>query len=237
MTQREKSVPDVLIYPTSILDFEITVICLEESDAMVERAIQQCQSIQNDGYRVMALTDRRERDFKRMELLSASDPDFDTALVKFVNSEGRCAIVIDASKGISSPGALAALLGHINQLCITGGGVDWVSVLVPKEWKNAFLSTDPVVQAHAESVAEDLKYQAEQQAEKNAAKGLSSTNPRNVHDAPVTARVYLAGQVLKALINADPQSINENIFDKAADMADKMLLALADSRNANGVES
>ena len=237
MTQREKSAHDVLIYPTSILDFEITVMCVEESDGMVELLIQQCQSIQNDGYRVMALTDRRERDFKRMELLSTSAPDFDTALVKFVNSDGRCAIVIDASKGVSSPGALAALLGHTNQLCKTGGGIDWVSVLVPKKWKDELLSTAPVVQAHAESVADDLKFRAEEQAQRGASQLETATEAKVFGDAPVTARVYMAGQVLKALINADPQSIGESIFDKAADMADKMLLALADSRNAKGVQS
>lgn len=232
---------DLQIYPTSVLEFEITLHYVEDGEAAILKLKDQCKLLLADRYRVLALTDCYESGLKHLVRLNVSDTDFDEALVRFVNNDGRCAIVIDSLSSVQSPDALAALLGRINSLCKDGGGIDWIAVLVRKDWMDVLLATDPVASAHAESLVDDLKYREEQKANQQLVNPSSSTDfiglnnkPIIGADLPVSARVHLAGVALSALINGNPQSINEAMFDKAVDIADQMLLALASSRSDHG---
>lgn len=244
MTKDKKPSPDVSIYPTTVLEFEIEVVCVADESSSVLMLGQKHQLIYSAGNRVLVLTELKVAEVKHMLCLNAKAAEFDTSLVAFVNTVGRCAIVVDGCSGDFSPKAIAELLEKINALCSTGGGIDLISVLLPEHWKDEFLAASPVAQALAESKAEDLKYQAEIAAEKLKAEPVTISEPRAFHDmpitgadGPVTARVHLAGVVLQALIAANPKSINEDMLDKAVETADLMLLTLEMSRAAHGVES
>lgn len=239
MIEAQKPKHDVLIYPTNTLEFEMGVFCVEEADVMSELLTQHYHTHLKDGYRVIVLTDCCANTTKSMMRLSAIDHHFDEALVKFVNSGSRCAFVVDAQACAADPRGLAALLEKINRLCIAGPGIDVISVLVPKDWKDEFLATAPVAQALAESTADDEKHQAACAANTavlptpKASRVLSA----DFLNAPVTARVHLAGEAMKVLLHANPEDINDNMFKRAVEIADHMLFALNASFTEHGAAS
>lgn len=241
MTGNKHPKEDHQIYPTSVLEFEITMHYVEDAEAAILKLKDQSKSLLAERYRVLVLTDCCESGLKHLDRLNVLDTDFDEALVSFVNNDGRCAIVIDSLSSAESPNTLAALLGRINSLCKDGGGIDLIAVLVKKDWMDVLLATYPVASANAESLADDLKYREEQKANQQLLSPSTATDSIGCNsmsitgaDLPVSARVHLAGVALSALINGNPQSLNVAMFDKAVDIADQMLLALAFSRSGHG---